>query len=195
MDIIKFQNTKEQKEDIVKALKLGKVIVFATETSYGLGADAKNKFAVEKIAKIKNRALNKQWPLIASSLGQVQEYARVIDVEKALAIENWPGSYTIVFARKSLHDELVQQGETLAMRVSSNKNACYFAAALGNPIVSTSANLSGNPSIYNSDDIISEFENALIKPDLFIDSGDLPFNNPSTIVQVGKDGVVNIIRN
>jgi len=166
----------------VKALEGGGVIIYPTETAYGLGADFLNKKAVEKVYQIKGRAFNKPLPVIVSSLAMAKKLVKFDIISLELAKKYWPGPLTLVLPTKD------NKG-TLALRVSGNKLATSLARQLGRPLVSTSANLSGRAECYNTDEVIKQFKGKKHQPDLILNGGLLTKNKPSTIVQVTAEGL------
>jgi len=180
-------NLAEVLERSLEILRRGGVIIYPTETSYGLGADLLNKAAVEKIYQIKNRDRSKPLSVLVADFTAATSLVTFSATARRLAMENWPGPLTLVLpvSSRSYHDDI---GQTLAMRVSSHPFASALAMQLGSPLVSTSANISRADSCYRPSEIRSQFARAQIKPDLFINAGDLPPVAPSTIIQcIGDD--------
>ena len=184
-------NTDVQIQEAIAVLKRGGVVVFPTETAYGLAADATNPSAVEKIFKIKGREAEKSLPLIAASRQMVERYAGIPRGLAKLAVCHWPGALTLVLpAMGGLAPGVVRDG-TVAMRVSSHPTAQALSQGLDAPIVSTSANLSGQPTCYCVTDVRAQLGNA---PDLYLDAGVLHPEPPSTIVAVDDYGYPDVIR-
>lgn len=159
-------------EEAVRVLKRGGVIVYPTETSYGLGADYTNKRAVKKIFKIKKRA-DKKLAVIVSSLFVIKKYALIDEDAEKLSREFMPGPLTLVVRKK-------EKG-TLAFRISSNEIAFSISKKFKKPIIATSANISGSGDNYEIKKIKEIFED---KVDLIIDGGNLRKRKPSTIYDV-----------
>lgn len=172
-------------EAAVQALNNGGVVVFPTETSYGLAADATNADAVRKLNRLKGRG-RKSLPLIASSLAMVMIYAKLTPLMRALARRFWPGPLTMVLPVKdAAKTQLAAQclrGGKVAIRVSSNQVATTLSAKLGRPIVATSANRSGEPDVYSIPAFRKQYQGLDLLPDVIIDVGVLPKREPSTIV-------------
>ena len=172
----------------VKHLKNGGLVIYPTETAYALGADACNTRAVRKIFKYKKRLLTKTLPLIAGDLASAIKVANFSKKAKEIAEKYWPAPLTLqlfVKANSKLSKEVVFQ-KTVAIRVSSNEIARGIALGLENPIVSTSANISGKEACYSVADIKKQFKNKIPKDIFMIDAGVLSKKKPSTIVSVGK---------
>ncbi len=132
-------------QQAVKVLKNGGVIVYPTDTAYALGGIFDSKKVTQKILKIKNRK-DQKFTLIASSLKQVERFFKLNSAQKKLARKFWPGPLSIVVSNR------------FAVRVPKNKIARSLARQAGKPIVATSANLSGQPTLYDSKKIIKQFQ-------------------------------------
>lgn len=181
---------KIQYSQIIRHLKNNGLIIYPTETSYGLGADATNQKAVDLIFKIKQRSKKKTLPLIAGSVAMVIKNCELGKIEKNLAQKYWPGPLTLVLKSKDakLAKGVTSKDKTVAIRVSSNKIAKNIAQKLGNPIISTSANITGEVEGFNFEDIKNIF--AKFKNIMFIDGGRLPKSEPSTILSIVDDKIV-----
>lgn len=186
MFVIKYKkNRKASIETAAEILRSGGVIVYPTETAYGLGCDARNTKAVRRIYEIKGRPAQKAIPIIVASAAMAQKYL-VLDKRARKLIKTFmPGPLTLVVRkkRKQLPDTLSKR--TVAFRISSNRFARELAKACGCPITSTSANPSGANPIYSAAKIMKLFAG---KVDLIIDAGNLKRIRPSTIVDLsGKE--------
>ncbi len=172
--------SKEKIKKAIETLRAGGVVVFPTETSYGLAADATNVRAVAKVAKLKGRPMEKTFPLIVSSTAMADRYAHLRCLGHRLAKTYWPGPLTLVApARKdtSLARGIVAKDETIAIRVSSNETARALARGLGRPIVSTSANRAGEPPAYDVSDV-------KLHVNFVLDVGGLSKMRASTIARI-----------
>ncbi len=180
----------------VLALRRGEVIAYPTETTYGLGCDPHNAKAVAKIFRIKQRDKKRPVLLVASSILQAKKVAHLTGLMARLARKNWPGALTLVMpARQNtrLASQILLKG-SIAMRVSSHLLVQQLTKAHGFPIVSTSANLSGEPDARSGRAVVRAFRDRAVQPDLVIDLGALPRRKPSTIVEVKKDGTLHVLR-
>ncbi len=163
------------------------IYIFPTETSYGIGCDARDAAAVRKVFEIKKRAPEKSVPLIAANAEMVAKYVDAAvwqNLEVERAVQNfWPGALTLVlpandFARRTLAPQTIAADNTIAIRVSGHAAARDLSAQIGAPIVATSANVAGDPAAYTAADA-----QKLIGVDTFLDGGDLPLAPASTIVR------------
>ena len=171
--------------DINKAVEIilqGGVIVYPTDTCYGIGCDATNPVAIEKIFRIKGREKDKPLPLIASSIEMIEKY--VFLEERAIKLfKAFPGISIALKKKGNAIPDIVNK-EKLAFRIPSNEISKRLSELSDKPIISTSANRSGDPSPYSIKEVKSSLKDSLKEIDLFIDSGFLEKNPPSTIVDL-----------
>jgi L-threonylcarbamoyladenylate synthase len=175
-------------EKALAALARGDVIVFPTETLYGLGADALNGQAVEKIFQLKGRDPNNPIPVVVADLGMVEMLVAAISATaKALMERFWPGPLTLVLpARSDIPKPLVNAAGGVGVRISSQPIATRLAARLGRPLTATSANPSGKPPAHTLDEAKDYFSETI---EIFIDGGKLESKTGSTVVEVLDHGI------
>lgn len=179
--------------EIIERLKLGDTIVYPTETCYGLGCDALNARAVEKIFQIKDRDPKKPMLVIVHDISVIKDYLEWTPTMDQLAKKYWPGALTLVVPVVGHHPfppGIVSDTGTVAFRVTSHPFAYSLAAALNRPLVSTSANLSTLASPYDIEAVRTMFVEHQPQPDIIIDAGTLPEQSPSTIARVVDDTIV-----
>ena len=169
----------------ISVLKSGGVVVYPTETSYGIGCDATNANAVAKVFEIKQRRGGKGAGMLLP-IGQTPDQYGLEFPEpmKQLAKKHWPGPLTIVCRLREqtpLSSSSFTHGER-AFRRSSHPIANALVDALGVPLVSTSANISGEPELYSAKEIYDRFSREAIQPDIIFDAGELPKRAPSTLI-------------
>jgi L-threonylcarbamoyladenylate synthase len=179
-----------------EVLRGGGVVAYPTETFYGLGALATNRAAVARLAGAKLRPDGKPLPLLAADLAQVAQVVKRLEpLAQRLADAFWPGALTLVLpAATGLPPEITAGGATVAVRVPGGEVARRLAALAGGAIVSTSANLAGEPPACS----IADLSPALLsRIDGVLDAGPTPGGLASTIVEVSggeltllRDGVV-----
>ena len=165
-------------------LARGGVVIYPTETLYALGCDPRSAAALQNLARLKRRPAALRLPLIAADRAQVESVVR-FDTSRAreLADHFWPGPLTLVLPRREDANLAPWPwGLTLAVRVPGSAPARRLAGALGSPLPSTSANLSGLPAPATIAGLLPEL---LSGADLLLDAGALPSSLPSSIVQVG----------
>jgi L-threonylcarbamoyladenylate synthase len=168
-------------------LRAGGLVAYPTETFYGLGARALDALAVARVARAKGRPDGKPLPLLAADRDQVEAVARLEGLAARLAERLWPGPLTLVLpAREGLPPELTAGGATVAVRVPGSEVARALAAAAGEALVSTSANLSGEPPVTRARALSPALA---ARVDRVLDGGETPGGAPSTLVAVEGDGV------
>ena len=173
-------------------IKNGGLVLFPTETVYGLGANGLDENAVKKIYKAKGRAQDNPLILHVSNFDMVSKIAKNIsDIEYTLMKTFWPGPFTIILDRTEIVPDIVTAGlDTVGIRMPSGAIANKLISYAGVPIAAPSANVSGRPSGTNISDIFEELSD---KVDYIVDGGECEVGLESTVVRV-VDGVPNILR-
>ncbi len=173
-------------------IKEGKLVLFPTETVYGIGADGLNEQAVKNIFIAKGRAQDNPLILHVSSFEMITRIAKNInEVEKNLIFKFFPGPLTIILERTKIVPDVVTGGlNTVGVRMPSNIIAKTLIEKANTPIAAPSANISGKPSGTNIKDIFDELNN---KVDCIIDGGNTDIGLESTVVRV-IDNKVKILR-
>ncbi len=184
----------EMLKAVVKELKAGAVMVFPTDTAYGLGCDATNARAVAKIFKIKGRAAGKALPMIVADADMAKHFFAVKAPDAKLAAQFWPGPLSIILAAKPAVVKTALAKGTAAVRVPALELARTLSKRLGRPLVATSANLSGAPACYSIRAFLGQAKNMKTRPELVIDAGALRRRRPSTIVRAAKSGTMEVLR-
>jgi L-threonylcarbamoyladenylate synthase len=184
--MIKISNTSKEKiiEKAIASLKNGGLIIFPTETIYGIGADATNQEAIDKLLKYKARREGKPLSIAVDSLEMAEKYVEVNSVARNLYKNFLPGPLTVVSkslgkVAKGVESEI----KTLGVRIPDYPLILEIIAAFGKPITATSANASYKKQPYCIEDVldnISTKQKDLIE--LIIDAGQLPKREPSTVV-------------
>jgi L-threonylcarbamoyladenylate synthase len=166
----------------VQILQKGGVIAFPTDTVYGLGADAFNTRAVERVYEIKNRPRHQQFPLLVADIEQLATLAEPIpEFAWFLARRFWPGGLTLVLSRKDSLPAHLASGPTIAVRVPNHPVCLALTKGLGKPITGTSANVSGQPAALTAEEVKQQLGGRI---DLVIHGGKCPGGGESTIVDV-----------
>lgn len=175
-------------EEIITGLNSDGTIVYPTETCYGLGCDAFNEVAVEKIFNIKERDPGKPALMLVHDVSIIKQYIDWMPAMEKLAEKFWPGALTLVASLKdSKHPfarGVIGTDNTIAFRVTSHPLAREMCGKLGRPLVSTSANIAAMGNPYDIENILGMFRHHDPQPDILIDAGVLPEQKPSTIVKV-----------
>lgn len=167
-------------------LTAGKIIIYPTDTVYGLGANIFHREAVLRIRELKGREQDKPFSCMISDHAQVQQLCTEIrDYALHLAAAFWPGPVTFVFRAKEEVPEVVVSAEgKIGLRVPAHAFIDRLMAIHGDPVVSTSANLSGEPPPTSIGMIRDEM---LASVDLVVDAGPCPLQIPSTVVDVSGE--------
>ncbi|KKW19513.1 MAG: hypothetical protein UY61_C0055G0002 [Candidatus Adlerbacteria bacterium GW2011_GWC1_50_9] len=172
-------------------LRAGGVILYPTDTLYGLGADALSDEAVAKVKRIKGRDEGKPIHAILADIETAENYVVMNDEARMLARVFWPGSLTLIFEKKEGIDTGIGSAiDTFGARVSDNPFALELAHTFGKPYTGTSANRSGEKSERSVGGILTQLEDAASGIDLVIDAGELLDSLPSTVVDVHSAGPV-----
>lgn len=180
--ILDKNNRLEVLQQTLDVIRSGGVIVYPTETSYGLGADFYNKQAIDKIYQIKNRDKEHKLSVLVPDLASAKTMVYFPGDARRLAEHYWPGALTLILPfRNCKWPE--HCSDYLALRVSSHAFAKELVKAYGGPIIATSANISGQTDCYTPAQIQNQFKNKKHQPDLFINAGKLEQNKPSTIIK------------
>jgi L-threonylcarbamoyladenylate synthase len=182
------KNAAESFEHALAALTRGEVIVFPTETLYGLGADALNSRAVDKVFQLKGRDRHNPIPvLIADPAMLDMVVATIPKIAKALMDTFWPGPLTLVLpARRDIPKPLVNASGGIGVRISSRPIATQLVAGLARPLTATSANPSGREPARTVAEAKGYFSD---KIEVFIDGGTLVSKTGSTVAEVLKSKV------
>jgi L-threonylcarbamoyladenylate synthase len=167
----------------VAALRRGEVIVYPTETLYGLGADALDAAAVEKVFQLKGRDPDSPIPVLIADREMLRALvAEVPALAEKLIAAFWPGPLTLVLpARKNLPPPLVNRSGGIGVRISSQPIAARLLEALGRPLTATSANPSGKAPARTVVDAQRYFAGRI---EVFIDGGPLTSKSGSTVVEI-----------
>lgn len=164
-------------------LRQGGVVVYPTDTLYGIGVDAFSDFAVDRLYAIKERVAGKPTHCIVADLMMAEEFAEVNDAVRKLAEKFLPGALTLVLKKKpSAVQGIGRSMDTIGIRIPNNEFCLEMARTFGKPITTPSANKAGAAPTTNPAEIITQLGEANI--DLFIDGGMLPESEPSTIVNL-----------
>lgn len=189
---LKTTYNKNALKEAAKYIKEGKLVLFPTETVYGIGADGLNVEAVKKIFIAKGRASDNPLILHVSNYQMIEQIASdITPLEKELITNFFPGPLTIVLKRKNNVPNVVTANlDTVGVRMPENKIAHDLIALANTPIAAPSANISGRPSGTNISDIFDELN---AKVDYIIDGGETKVGLESTVIKV-IDNEIHILR-
>lgn len=184
--LLTSENFKSVLETAVKTIKEGGVVIAPTDTVYGMIADATNESAITKLFEIKNRPTNKSLPIFVQSIEVAKNWAIISGEQESYLKNNWPGKVTTILKRKDDTKIFGVEIETIALRIPNFPFINSLLEQVQVPLAGTSANISGKPSSTRIDEILQQFADAKILPDLIISNGDLPESQPSTIVDLSQ---------
>ncbi len=170
-------------EEVTHVLRNGGLIGYPTETVYGLGTDAYNEEALERLFRIKGRETNKPVSILIRNVEMLEEVtSRIPPLAMNLIQGHWPGALTIIFqASKRCPAILTGKSGKVGVRISPNRIAQKLLEALKKPLTSTSANFSGMPSLSDPHEVYRLFRGRI---DLVIDGGKTEGGEESTVIDV-----------
>ena len=180
--------TAERCAEAIAALRDGDVIVFPTETLYGLGADALNCRAVEQVFQLKGRdPLNPIPVLVADQRMLYHLVADLPTLAQKLIHQYWPGPLTLILpGRKDIPPPLLNAAGGVGVRLSSEPIATQLVRALGRPLTATSANPSGQEPARTLQEANKYFADRI---QIFVDGGTLTSKRGSTVAEVMADRI------
>ena len=183
----------EEIERTVKVLKAGKTILYPTDTIWGIGCDATNSKACEKIYTIKQRPTSKSLIILVDSAERLKDYVKEVPAIAYDLIAHAANPLSIIYTGKKNLAKNVSMDDTVCIRVVANDFCKEVIRQLGKPITSTSANLSGQPSAIMFKDISEELKNTV---DYVVQLYHDTFCKPksSTIIKLNEDNTFEILR-
>ena len=173
------ERIRKQVNKAKQKIRDGKVIIYPTETAYGIGGDIRDEKVIEKVYEAKQRPRSKGLTTIVDSLETAEKYSDLNSKERKLVQEFMPGPLTLVTERKNKVPESLN--EDFAVRISSAEIASELSQAA--PIIATSANISGRETSYSVEEISTELKK---KVDYIVDAGKLQKGPTSTIAEVSN---------
>ena len=179
MELLKVNDVKII--DVIKILERDGIIIYPTETLYGIGVKYDNKKLLKKVFEIKNRPSEKTFPLIINLKHLDLLVSSIPPLAQKLIEKYWPGPLTLILPAKEGLPEEITSNKTVAVRMPGASFALDLIKNSPFPITATSANISGFPAASDIETVIKYFEKSDIT--LFIDGGKLR-GIPSTIVDV-----------
>ncbi len=193
MEIVKIKPNNPQRviKKIIRLLNQGGVIVYPTDTVYGLGANALNEQAVEKVFKIKKRPFSKPISVLVRDVNMAKKVA-VIDEQVQKILEKiWPGPVTVVLNEKGNLPKILTAGsKKIGLRIPDYKFSLMLMTYLNFPITTTSANISGKAPSGDIKQVLDQFQPSACKhktnfcPSLVLDAGKLSKCKPSTVLDL-----------
>lgn len=171
---------------VVDCLRRGGVIIYPTDTTYGIGCDIFNRKGVKKIFQIKQRDARKPFSFICSDLAEISNYAQVSNFAFKIMKRHLPGPYTFVLdATKIVPDSLSTKQKSVGVRIPANAICQAIVSELGHPLVTTSSNISGKETPQDPS-IIHDLMGRMV--DMVIDGG-IAMKEASTVISLVNDQV------
>jgi L-threonylcarbamoyladenylate synthase len=182
---------RKQVDKGVNILRKGGVIAFPTDTVFGVGSSIYNEKAIERVFEVKQRTHNMSLPVLLADVSQVHEVAADIPSYAWKLIDRfWPGGLTlIVYRTRVIKDIITNGGDSVAIRLPDHPVPYALIKGCGTPLIGTSANISGQPSVTTAQAVKEQFKDTL---DLVIDGSPEPKGTESTIVDVTGEAPVMI---
>ncbi len=184
------KNLRKAVKRAVSVIRSGGLVVYPTDTSYGLGCDSTQEEAMDKLIAAKKRDPGMGVPLLFADFAQCETYHDFGDLEKVLVKLFWPGALTLVVTAK--HPVLAKvsgKRDSIAVRVPNHQVPRNIAKEVGGPIVGTSANISGGPSPFEVGMAVDQLGDSV---DLYVDGGPSKSTANSTIIGVEPGDPSNI---
>jgi L-threonylcarbamoyladenylate synthase len=181
-NMLLLKATKDNISQAAKTVKNGGLVVYPTDTVYGLGCDPFNIKAVEKLFKAKGERKNKPLPILASSLKAVERIANINENAEKITKKYWPGPLTLVVPKKSALPNIVTCDlESVGVRIPNHKIALQLIVRCDELLVGTSANKTGEKPSKTAQDAASQLSEHV---DIVLDGGSTPLLQESSIVDL-----------
>ncbi len=188
--ILNQNNINQVINSTISILKSNGLVVFPSDTVYGLLCDATNEIAVKKLLAFKNRPAGK--PIsVFSNLKFIDGLVKINKNQKNLIQEMIPGPFTLIFPSKHKVNKLLEsESGSLGIRIPMYQYIEVLVNQFKKAITATSANLAGSSPHYSIKSLLNELSEKQRKQiDLIVDAGDLPRNKPSTVVDLSESGI------
>ena len=179
--ILNIPLTKKSLEIIKQAYKEGKIIVYPTDTVYGIGTDPYNANSVFRIFEIKKRDIKKGFPVLVKDINTALKIGIFDDLSYKIVKNFWPGQVSILVKLRDMRLKIVTGGsDKIAIRVPDDEITLTVLKEV-NIIIGTSANISGQPACISSDCVLNQLDDNF---DVLIDAKVHGVGSPSTLVEV-----------
>jgi len=180
------ENIKSALKQAVFVIKKGGVVIFPTDTVYGLIADAQNNFAVRKVFKIKNRRLSKPLPVFIKNIKMAKRLAYIDQAQEKILKKFWPGKLTVVLKARPVEfpKGILSKNKKIGLRVPDYRFLNLLLEKVNCSLVATSANISSKQPSTKIKKVLSQFKNQKYLPDLVLDDKNLKDSLPSTVIDL-----------
>lgn len=175
--------------EVVDILNRNGIIIFPTETVYGIGGNAMSDDVIEKVYLAKHRPRSKAVNILVSNIYEIEKYAEITsDIERKIINSFMPGPITIILKKKDgFGDGFTQGDNTIGVRIPDNEIIKKILDNVDFPLIAPSANISERPSGLNVKQIADDFKESV---DAIIDGGDAKIGLSSTIVKVENNEII-----
>lgn len=191
MKIIKINPKNPEKNAIKKAAEIlsgGGLVVYPTDTAYGLGANAMDKQAVNKMYEVKGRDFSKPTHVIVKDWSVIEDLTYPNQIARRLYDKLLPGPLTMIVPKRPQVQDILTAGlPTLGIRIPDHLTTRSLSSLLSFPFTTPSANRTGEPAPYSIEEVKKVLDTDKI--DLALDAGALPSTPPSTVVDVSTDQI------
>jgi L-threonylcarbamoyladenylate synthase len=182
MRIISVIESGEGITEALEILRKGGLVIFPTDTLYGLGCNALDEPAVRSVFAVKKRPASNPLSIAVSDIEMMGQYAEIPEAAEKLVRAFLPGPLTIVLKKKNLPDVLTGGLPKVGLRIPKSEIVLKLIKLLGTPTTATSANISGNPPPTTAEVAISQIPEA----DIVLDGGPLGKGLPSTVIDMSE---------
>lgn len=186
-----MKNFKINYDEIGAELKKGKLIIYPTDTVYGIGGIITNENTIKNIYKAKDRSFSSPLIALVSNANKIEEIAFINEKNKEkiekLIKEFWPGGLTIILESKNIVPPImISNGKTVGVRMPNHETALKIIESAGGILPTTSANISGEATPRSYEELDNEFKKRV---DIVIDGGKCPIGTASTIIDMSNENI------
>ena len=186
-----MKNFKINYDEIGTELKKGKLIIYPTDTVYGIGGIITNENTIKNIYKAKDRSFSSPLIALVSNANKIEEIAFINEKNKEkiekLIKEFWPGGLTIILESKNIVPPImISNGKTVGVRMPNHETALKIIESAGGILPTTSANISGETTPRSYEELDNEFKKRV---DIVIDGGKCPIGTASTIIDMSNENI------
>jgi L-threonylcarbamoyladenylate synthase len=172
-------------EQAARLIKRGEVVVCPTDTGYAFSVDALDARAVTRVFHLKGRSFSNPMHIAVGSIEEAERYAHVNNAARYLAAHYLPGALTLVLPKREVIPSILVAGlDSVGIRIPDNKIMLHLIELMGHPLTTTSANISGRPTPYAVEEIITQLGENIREVALVLDQGPLKVRELSTIVDL-----------
>ena len=177
----------DELNNVIDVIEKGGVVVFPTDTVYGVATNSLDETAIKKLFELKGRNDNKPICVLTSNVDKIKKIAYINEEEQKIIDKYMPGALTIILNKKNnVSNVLTSNLDTVGVRIPNNEIALRILGKLDYPLATTSANISGMEAAVKIDDIIQVFNN---KVDIIVDGGITDLNMSSTRVKIENNEI------